>query len=437
MGGRQGIGIVGGRAGTALALALVPGRLAAGRRVEPGPCASGGARGPPGGRHGHGPAARGVALASHLVILAVPDDATIRDVAAGLGARPGSVVAHLSGVHPAPCCGTGRWRRGRGGRVPSAGGVRGRGTGSRCAAWRVRRARRGPGGHRGRCGRWARPWAPDRWCWRVATARASAKAAHHAAVLAAGGFVALLDAMRGAWARRGPGRGDVELVEVYGSLVRQGLANAAALGVDAALTGPVPRGDVGTVAAHLEAIAASAPDVWTYVALGRRQLAIARRHDAPADEGDRRAGRPAGRLGRPAHSLMGRPPSCIGTIPGERAPGRACPRVPDAARVPSGDAARGGHPTRDRGALRASREPPARPAIGPAAALPVRSQQGRAMRAAAATQPVRSPAAARSAAGTAARRHVEPRPGGAGSHLLEPPRARLRDPRGAATPWRG
>jgi predicted short-subunit dehydrogenase-like oxidoreductase (DUF2520 family) len=74
-------------------------------------------------------------------------------------------------------------------------------------------------------------------------------------------------------------------VEVYGSLVRQGLANAPALGIDTALTGPVPRGDVGTVRTHLEAIDAFAPGVRdTYLALARRQLAIARRRDVPDPE---------------------------------------------------------------------------------------------------------------------------------------------------------
>jgi len=71
--------------------------------------------------------------------------------------------------------------------------------------------------------------------------------------------------------------------------------------------------------------------------------------------------------------------------------------------------------------------------------FPVRSQQGQAMRAAAATQPVRAiRLAARSAAGTAARRpHRSPVLVAPDHTCWNPPRARLRDPRGAATPWRG
>ena len=64
---------------------------------------------------------------------------------------------------------------------------------------------------------------------------------------------------------------------VYLPLVRQTLANAEALGVANALTGPFTRGDAGTLAAHLEALAAHAPDVVAlYRALGGRELRLAR-----------------------------------------------------------------------------------------------------------------------------------------------------------------
>jgi predicted short-subunit dehydrogenase-like oxidoreductase (DUF2520 family) len=55
-----------------------------------------------------------------------------------------------------------------------------------------------------------------------------------------------------------------------GPLLRAALENALALG-DAALTGPVSRGDAGTVARHLDALAAVAPEsVPGYLALARR-----------------------------------------------------------------------------------------------------------------------------------------------------------------------
>jgi predicted short-subunit dehydrogenase-like oxidoreductase (DUF2520 family) len=82
------------------------------------------------------------------------------------------------------------------------------------------------------------------------------KAAYHAAaVLAAGGFVGLLD--------------------VIAELAR-------GAGLDRALTGPIVRGDVGTLRSHLEAIDRLAPSVRElYVAAARREIAIAERRGEP------------------------------------------------------------------------------------------------------------------------------------------------------------
>ncbi|HEX7744079.1 MAG TPA: Rossmann-like and DUF2520 domain-containing protein [Micromonosporaceae bacterium] len=58
--------------------------------------------------------------------------------------------------------------------------------------------------------------------------------------------------------------------KVLGPLLRASLDNSLHLG-DAALTGPVSRGDAGTVARHLDRLAATAPDsVPAYLALARR-----------------------------------------------------------------------------------------------------------------------------------------------------------------------
>ena len=58
--------------------------------------------------------------------------------------------------------------------------------------------------------------------------------------------------------------------KVLGPLLRAALDNALRLG-DAALTGPVSRGDAGTVARHLERLASTAPEsVPVYLALARR-----------------------------------------------------------------------------------------------------------------------------------------------------------------------
>ncbi|HEY8167675.1 MAG TPA: DUF2520 domain-containing protein [Candidatus Limnocylindrales bacterium] len=102
------------------------------------------------------------------------------------------------------------------------------------------------------------------------------KAAYHAAaVLAAGGFVALLDAI--AELGRGAGLGESSALAIYAPLIRQSLENAERLGIEAALTGPIVRGDLGTLQAHLQAMAELAPGATDlYAAAARREIALAR-----------------------------------------------------------------------------------------------------------------------------------------------------------------
>jgi predicted short-subunit dehydrogenase-like oxidoreductase (DUF2520 family) len=97
---------------------------------------------------------------------------------------------------------------------------------------------------------------------------------HAAAVLAAGGFVALLDAI--AELGRGAGLDEAESLAVYAPLVRQSLENAERLGIRSALTGPVVRGDIGTVEAHLRAMRELAPGaVELYSSAARREIDLA------------------------------------------------------------------------------------------------------------------------------------------------------------------
>jgi predicted short-subunit dehydrogenase-like oxidoreductase (DUF2520 family) len=101
------------------------------------------------------------------------------------------------------------------------------------------------------------------------------KAAYHAAaVLAAGGFVALLDAIAELGSVAGlDERGSLA---IYGPLIEGTLGNARELGIQAALTGPMTRGDSGTLAAHLAALAAHAPGVLPlYVAAAHREIDLA------------------------------------------------------------------------------------------------------------------------------------------------------------------
>ncbi|MFH1475293.1 MAG: DUF2520 domain-containing protein [Chloroflexota bacterium] len=104
---------------------------------------------------------------------------------------------------------------------------------------------------------------------------ADSKAAYHAAaVLAAGGLTALLDVVAAVAAPTG--LDEAGALAVYGPLAAQALANAGALGVGPALTGPAVRGDVGTIEAHLAAIEEAGEEALdVYRALGQRQVTIA------------------------------------------------------------------------------------------------------------------------------------------------------------------
>ena len=111
-----------------------------------------------------------------------------------------------------------------------------------------------------------------------------AKAAYHAAaVLAAGGFVALLDAI--VELGRVAGLDEAGSLAIYGPLIEGTLGNARALGVAAALTGPITRGDLGTLRAHLDALRAHAPRALDlYVAAAYREVALAEERGILASE---------------------------------------------------------------------------------------------------------------------------------------------------------
>jgi predicted short-subunit dehydrogenase-like oxidoreductase (DUF2520 family) len=104
--------------------------------------------------------------------------------------------------------------------------------------------------------------------------RGTKPAYHAAAVLASGGLVALIDGIVTLAATAGlDERG---ALAIYGRLMEQTLANARANGVAAALTGPIVRGDAGTVEAHLAVMRRLAPEtVDLYRAAAERELRIA------------------------------------------------------------------------------------------------------------------------------------------------------------------
>ncbi|HEX7590529.1 MAG TPA: DUF2520 domain-containing protein [Candidatus Limnocylindrales bacterium] len=103
--------------------------------------------------------------------------------------------------------------------------------------------------------------------------RGTKPAYHAAAVLASGGLIALLDAVAALGAVAG--LDEAGSLAVYGRLMEQTLANAQAIGIGPALTGPITRGDAGTVQAHIEALAEFAPGVLDlYRAAALRELRI-------------------------------------------------------------------------------------------------------------------------------------------------------------------
>ncbi|HET9347296.1 MAG TPA: DUF2520 domain-containing protein [Candidatus Limnocylindrales bacterium] len=117
----------------------------------------------------------------------------------------------------------------------------------------------------------------------VRLAPGSKSAYHAAAVLAAGGFVALLDAI--AELGRVAGLDEQGSLAIYGPLIEQTLDNARGLGIRTALTGPITRGDRGTLEAHLGTLRAHAPGVVDlYVAAAEREIALAESRGALTPE---------------------------------------------------------------------------------------------------------------------------------------------------------
>ncbi len=82
---------------------------------------------------------------------------------------------------------------------------------------------------------------------------------HAACALAANGATALHAVAERVLAAAGGLDGTARAL-IVDRLMQASLANCRAVGAAAALSGPVRRGDAGTVEAHLEALAASAPD---------------------------------------------------------------------------------------------------------------------------------------------------------------------------------
>jgi predicted short-subunit dehydrogenase-like oxidoreductase (DUF2520 family) len=101
---------------------------------------------------------------------------------------------------------------------------------------------------------------------------AAGKPLYHAAAVFSSNYVVALAAVAERLAREA-GAGDAAR-HLFGALLANTVRNLAQDDPAAALTGPIRRGDVGTVAAHLAAL--SGTDRALYVGLAREALRLAR-----------------------------------------------------------------------------------------------------------------------------------------------------------------
>ena len=103
---------------------------------------------------------------------------------------------------------------------------------------------------------------------------------HASAVMSCGAIVALLRSAVSLWQKMG-----VDEETAFRSIIplaRATLENAAALGPEAAVTGPVVRGDVATLRRHLEALETHAPEFLSlYIALTKASIPLASALDGP------------------------------------------------------------------------------------------------------------------------------------------------------------
>jgi len=210
---------------------------------------------------------------ARLVFITVPDDA-IRDVCEALGRRggfsPGCVVAHCSGALSSRVLES---ARALGARVGSMHPMQSFATveqavrilpGSSCcvegdpeAVALLQDAARAIGAH-------------------VFTIAPEDKPLYHAAgCVASNYFVALQNAAL--HLNRAAGIGTEDALRIMIPLLRGTLENFERVGLPGCLTGPIARGDVQTVRAHLDAIGRRTPDLLPlYKVLGRETVRVAR-----------------------------------------------------------------------------------------------------------------------------------------------------------------
>lgn len=98
---------------------------------------------------------------------------------------------------------------------------------------------------------------------------------HAAAVVASNYLVALIDLSFRLLAKAG--LAEAKMPAVLGPLIEGTLANIEKIGIPAALTGPIARGDVNTVESHVRAIESMAPEhLVLFKTLGQHSLTLAK-----------------------------------------------------------------------------------------------------------------------------------------------------------------
>ncbi len=106
--------------------------------------------------------------------------------------------------------------------------------------------------------------------------RTEAKPLYHAAAIVSSNYLVALQAAALKLAAAA-GIEPADALHALLPLIRGTVSNIEALGIPAALTGPIARGDVETVRRHLAALAAHAPDLLDlYRVLGREAIEVAR-----------------------------------------------------------------------------------------------------------------------------------------------------------------
>lgn len=106
------------------------------------------------------------------------------------------------------------------------------------------------------------------------TLAAGSKAAYHAALAMASNYLVTLVELASQTLHQA-GVATEACPTLLAPLMRQSLDNALSMGPQAALTGPIARGDARTVAAHLAALASTPAHARSYAELGRATLALA------------------------------------------------------------------------------------------------------------------------------------------------------------------